>query len=64
MSTAMSKKAIITVRLVDESVITSNDTIAEEIRAWFLEDALPAPWVKEVDSIIVRDTHAPVKTTQ
>jgi hypothetical protein len=32
--------------------------------AWLLEDALPAPWVKEVDHIIVRDSHAPSKTTQ
>jgi hypothetical protein len=63
-SVTVGKKAIITVRLVDESVINSNDTIAEEMLAWLLEDALPAPWVKEVDHIIVRDTHAPSKTTQ
>jgi hypothetical protein len=60
----MGKKAIITVRLADESVIQSNDTIAEEMLAWLLEDALPAPWVKEVESVIVRDTHAPSKTMQ
>ena len=60
----MGKKAIITVRLVDESVINSNDTIAEEMLAWLLEDALLAPWVKEVDHIVVRDTHAPSKTMQ
>jgi hypothetical protein len=55
----MGKKAIITVRLVDESVINSNDTIAEEMMRWILEDAVPPPWIKEVDNIIVRDTHGP-----
>jgi hypothetical protein len=53
----MGKKAIITVRLVDESVINSNDTIAEEMLRWILEDAVPPPWIKEIDNIVVRDTH-------
>jgi hypothetical protein len=51
----MGKKAIITVELVDESLGHSNSTIAEELLSWFREEALPAPWVKEVKKIVVQD---------
>ena len=50
----MGKKAVITVKLVDESIINSNATIAEELFKWFLE-VLPAPWVKEVAYVVVQD---------
>jgi len=49
------KKAIITVKLVDESLGHSNSAIAEELLRWFMEEALPAPWVKEVEKIVVQD---------
>lgn len=48
------KKAVITVKLVDESTSKSNKAIADELFRWFLE-ALPAPWVKEVDCVFVQD---------
>ena len=48
----MGKKAVITVKLVDESLVSSNDAIAQEIFRW-LHDALPALWVKEVDCVHV-----------
>jgi len=52
----MGKKAVITVELVDESVGNSNSTIAEELFKWFREEALPAPWVKEIEKIVVRES--------
>ena len=48
------KKAVITIELVDESVATSNSTIAEEILTWFRDEAVPAPWVKEVKAVVVQ----------
>jgi hypothetical protein len=44
----MGKKAIVTFELVDESVENSNDAIAEELLKWFRDEAVPAPWVKEI----------------
>jgi hypothetical protein len=58
------KKAIISVRLVDESILNSNGTIAEEMLSWFLSGALPAPWVKEVEGVVVRDFYPPRRTTK
>jgi hypothetical protein len=52
----MGKKAIITVELVDESVVSSNSAIAEELLRWFREDSLPAPWVKEIKKIVVQES--------
>jgi hypothetical protein len=52
----MGKKAIITVELVDESVASSNSAIAEELLRWFREEALPAPWVKEIKKIVVQES--------
>jgi hypothetical protein len=52
----MGKKATITVELVDESVMSSNSAIAEELLRWFREGSLPAPWVKEVKKIVVQES--------
>jgi hypothetical protein len=51
----MGKKAIITVELVDESLGYSNNAIAEELLRWFTEEAMPAPWVKEIKKIVLQD---------
>jgi hypothetical protein len=45
------KKAGIIVKLVDDSLVSSNDVIAREIFKW-LHDAL-SHWVKEVDCVFV-----------
>ena len=50
----MGKKAIITVKLVEESALNSNETIAKEMLKWLLEEALLAPWIKEVDAVVVK----------
>ena len=51
----MGKKAIITFELVDESVENPNSAIAEELLKWFRDEAVPAPWVKEIRNVAVRD---------
>ena len=51
----MGKKAIISVELVDESVETSNSAIMEEMLEWFRDEAVPAPWVKDVKKVVVQD---------
>ena len=51
----MVKKAVITVELVDESQETPNSTIREELFKWLSEEMLP-PWVKEVKTIVVKDS--------
>ena len=51
----MGKRAIITLELVDESVENSNSAIAEELLEWFKEEAVPAPWVKEIKKVVVQD---------
>jgi hypothetical protein len=51
----MGKRAIITLELVDESVENSNGAIAEELLKWFKEEAVPAPWVKEIKMVVVQD---------
>ncbi len=60
----MQKRAVITVRLVDESVANSNGTIAEEVLKWFRENSLPPPWVKEVEAVAVADSQAPNHATR
>ncbi len=50
----MSKKAIVIVELVDESVASSNAAIAEEMFQWFKDELLVAPWVKKVTTIRVK----------
>jgi len=49
------KKAVITVELVDESAVNSNETIAEDLLKWFQEEAVPAPWVKDVKKVVVKE---------
>ena len=51
----MGKTAIITVKLVDESLEKSNDAIAEELLKWFRDEVAPAPWVKDVKKVVVQD---------
>jgi hypothetical protein len=51
----MGKKAVIILELVEESVQSSNSAIAEDLLRWFREEALPAPWVKEVKTVVVQD---------
>jgi hypothetical protein len=49
------KKAVITVELVDESLANSNEAIAEELLKWFREEAVPAPWVKDVKTVVIQE---------
>jgi hypothetical protein len=49
----MGKVAVVTVELVDASIAESNDAIAEELVDWFKNEAVPAPWVKEVKKVVV-----------
>jgi hypothetical protein len=51
----MGKRAIITVELVDESLMNSNGAIAEEILEWLRGEAVPAPWVKEIRKVNVQE---------
>jgi hypothetical protein len=51
----MGKIAIITFELVDESAATSNSAIAEELLEWFRDEAVPAPWVKEIRKVDVKE---------
>jgi len=48
------KEAFITVELVDESFTTSNNAIAEEMLLWLRNEAVPAPWIKEVKKVLVQ----------
>jgi hypothetical protein len=50
-----SKKAIITVELIDESAEEANEKIAHELLEWFREDAAAIPWVKNVKNVTVED---------
>jgi hypothetical protein len=50
----MGKMVVITFELVDESVIVSSGAIAEEMLKWFKEEAVPAPWVKEIKKVVVQ----------
>jgi len=49
------KKAVITVKPVDESLANSNEAIAEDLLKWFQEEAVPAPWVKNAKTVVVQD---------
>jgi hypothetical protein len=51
----MGKMAVVTVELVDESVVVSNGAISEEMLKWFRDEVVPAPWVKEVKTVVVQD---------
>ncbi len=49
------KKAVITFELVDESLANSNEAIAQDLLKWFREEAVPAPWVKDVKAVVVQE---------
>ena len=51
----MGKREIITVELVDESFAHSNGAIADELLKWFRDEAVPAPWVKEIKTVVVQN---------
>jgi hypothetical protein len=49
------KKAIITVELVDESIEEKNEKIEQELLDWFQENTVSIPWVKDVKEITLKD---------
>ncbi len=49
------KKAIITAELVDESRENSNGKIVQEMIKWFREEAISAPWIKEIKKVVVQE---------
>jgi len=50
------KKAIITVELVDESIVEPDEKIERELLEWFREDAISIPWVKDLKDVSAKDT--------
>jgi hypothetical protein len=50
----MGKKVIITAELVDESLTCANSTINEDLVKWFRDESVPAPWIKEIKTIVVK----------
>jgi len=50
------KMAIITVELVDESIVETDEKIEEELLEWFREDVISIPWVKAVKDITLKGT--------
>jgi len=51
----MGKVAFVSVELVDGSFVQSNAAIADELLKWFRDEAVPAPWVKTVKKVVVKD---------
>jgi hypothetical protein len=49
------KMAIITVELVEESIVGKNEEIAKELMDWFREDVVSVPWVKDIKGVAVRE---------
>lgn len=49
------KRAVITVDLVDESVMETDAKIARELLEWLREEAVSVPWVKDVRGVAIRD---------
>ena len=49
------KQAIITVELVDESLLEADEKILQELADWFMEDGCTIPWVKNVKDISLQD---------
>lgn len=47
--------AIITFELVDESVSEEADAIRKELQKWFEEDYVLIPWIKRVESVVVKE---------
>jgi hypothetical protein len=48
------KKAIITIELVDESILEADKEIERELLEWFREDA-HVPWLRDVKNIAITD---------
>jgi len=51
----MGKTAIIILEFVDDSVANSNNAIAEDLFKRFMDEVVPAPWVKEIKAVVVQD---------
>ncbi len=49
------KRALVIFELVDESLDESNDHIAEELLAWFKNDAVSVPWVRDVKAVQITE---------
>jgi hypothetical protein len=49
------KKALIVAELIDESRKKPNDALAKELFKWFRDEAVPAPWVKDVKKVVVQE---------
>jgi hypothetical protein len=49
------KRAVVILELVDESLEQENDLIAQELLAWFKEDAVSAPWIKDVKAVQIEE---------
>ena len=50
----MGKKVVITAELVDESITCASSAIIEDLLKWFRDEMVPAPWVKEIKTIVVQ----------
>jgi hypothetical protein len=50
------KMAIITVELVDKSIVETDEKIERELLDWFREDVISIPWVKAVKDITLKGT--------
>ena len=49
----MRKTVVITADLVEESITCSDRTINQDLLEWFEEAMAPAPWIKEIKTIVV-----------
>jgi hypothetical protein len=49
------KKAIITIELVDESILEADKEIERELLEWFRDDAIHIPWFKDIKNITITD---------
>ncbi|HVO86102.1 MAG TPA: hypothetical protein VMT06_03155 [Candidatus Eisenbacteria bacterium] len=49
------KRAIVILELIDESLGQRNDLIAQELLAWFKEDAVSAPWIRDVKAVQIEE---------
>jgi len=52
----MDKKAVITVRLVEESAEHLDEEIEKEIYSELLEEGLRIPWAKEIEKVTVESS--------
>lgn len=49
------KRAIVILELIDESLVERNDLLAQELLAWFKEDAVSAPWIRDVKAVQIEE---------